>query len=641
MAEQWQARIVPPLAILLFGSLAARLKGAAPRRRRSRKVREGRRWSGAAGILATLAAALLSLTPFVQRWELRTQDLRFRLRGPRRTRARIVIVEISDDTLKAWPEPMYRWGSRYAQAIEQARELGASWIGLDFIHAVSGDRESDRQSDRQFALALAGGNVVLANSRAAQQNPIPALLFAHPEQPENVGFIDARRELDDAVRRAAVFDREGERLVPSFPAVLALRVQGRSPKDARALRALADPAADASGSGSLWINYVGPPDSFQSLPVQRLTDNRPSADQRNALHEALHGAVVLIGPTYAGSNDQPRGAGGYDYQGVEIHAHALATMLDHRPLHRAPPGQEAAVTAALGLLIAVAAALLPFGWGAALVGVVSAVWWWGASRAFAADAVWPTAGPMLAMGMAWAGHHLARSLEEAHRRQWIQGLFGRYVTPDIVDYLLRHPSHLQLGGEECEASVLFLDIRGFTAYSQGRPPAAVMDELNELFREIVPAIERCGGLLYKYTGDGLLAVFGAPRPVANHAQAAVDAASEIVRLSRRISTVRVSAGRQPVRVGCGVNSGLVVCGNLGDLSRAEYTVIGDTVNLAARLEELNKAPELNAEGPSQVVISRETYDRLAQPPPTRGPFELTIRGREGRLQVYQVQIHDE
>src|SRR5260370_10798712 len=115
-------------------------------------------------------------------------------------------------------------------------------------------------------------------------------------------------------------------------------------------------------------------------------------------------------------------------------------------------------------------------------------------------------------------------------------------------HLLGHPGHLRMGGVEGEASVLFLDIRGYTTASQGRSPAAVMDELNAFFAATVPVVEQREGLVLQYTGDGLLAVFGGPRPLADHAQAAVDAAIGMVRVSRRLSAARAATGGKSLRV---------------------------------------------------------------------------------------------
>jgi adenylate cyclase len=633
-----------------------------------RKTRGVQRWSGIVALLGVLVAAMLMPTDFLERWELRSQDLRFTLRGPRPTSARIVLAVIADSTLEAWSEPMNAWGPHYRQAIRQAEQSGVTWIGLDMIPGVSGDA----MSDQAFARALAGGKVILSNVRTTSGrviNPIPSLLYAHVGQAQNIGYVNTQEERDEIVRRASVFQVDGKTgtLLPSFPAVLALRSKGQLPVDPSALRALLSPpkppgtrSAEAANDGRFWINFVGPPykarqtpgadgeirDTFTRFPIEKLAAGTLTPEQR----ETLLGAVMLIGPTYIGANDVQRGPGrpspgdrddkgpGDAYDGVEIHANALATLLDGRPLRRASGTTEAAVTVTAGLLASLVAVLLPFGWGLATVLALGALWMSATVKAFAADQLWPMVGPLLAMGLSWSGYHTARSVEEARRRLWLQGVFGRFVTPDIVTHFMRHPEALELGGVEFDVTVMFIDLRGHTTAAQGRSPAGVLEELNGVFAEVVPVIDRHGGLVLGYRGDGLLAVFGAPRILQEHARAAVTAAITMARATRQVSAARSAAGEAPVRLGCGINTGRVVAGNIGVYERSEYTVIGDAVNIAARLEGLNKEPVLNDAFPSEVVISQATYDCLTDPPPTRGPFEFEIRGREGRMFVYQVRI---
>ena len=160
----------------------------------------------------------------------------------------------------------------------------------------------------------------------------------------------------------------------------------------------------------------------------------------------------------------------------------------------------------------------------------------------------------------------------------------------------------------------------------------MLRELNILFAEVVPAVDRQRGLVYQFTGDGLLAVFGVPYPLDCHAKAAVDAARDIASALRKVNDQRCADGRQPWRIGCGVHTGPVVCGNLGVAGRSEFTVIGDTVNLAARLEGLTR--ELGGE----VVVSEAAWEALAEPrPPADGPLEVEIRGRKGRVRVYRLE----
>lgn len=597
-------------------------------------LRGGSLLAGAGG---ALLAALMCGTGTLERLEWLTQDLRFQLRLARTTAARIVIVEFGESTLQSEGSgrPLAYWGAVFASAIRSARRHGAGWIGLDVVQGLDAATETDpalAEANRALALALHEGNVVLSNIRGTGAEPInPALplLFAHPEQTENVGFIDALPDADGVIRQELVYVRDGQRFAPSFAAVLALRTGGKSPADRAALEALAPPETTSAGAASVRVNFLDEELSgerpFPRISLEDLAGGTLSAKER----DWLRGAIVLIGPTYVGSNDEAHRVPGGLCSGVEIHAHALATLLDSRPLRRLP-GLEAPLTLLSGLALTAAAVFLRFGAGLALASAIAALWGWAAVLAFRSDMLLPVVGPWLAVALATGAHYGVRSMEEARRQRWLQNLFGRYVSRGILEHLLRSPAHLELGGEEREVSVLFVDIRGFTAYSEGRRPAAVLQDLNAFFEVIVPVVDEHGGLLYKYTGDGLLAVFGAPQALPHHPQAAVDAAIEITRAGRRLGT----------RVGCAINSGVVVCGNIGVAARSEYTVVGDTVNLAARLEEFNKLLELNTEFASEVLMSEQTYEQLPNPPPARGPFEFQVRGREARVRVYQVRPPD-
>jgi adenylate cyclase len=611
--------------------------------REARKLGPVELRSAALGLLCALVAGLLVLGP-LEPWELRTYDLRFRLRGPRPTRARIVIAAIQDSTLAAWPEPKLFWGSHFAAGIAAARDdYGASWIGLDYIPSVSVARwEPDREHD--FAVALSGGQVVLACALyggAGPQYPALPLLYASPDQSTNLGAVDARSEPDNVLRRLALFHPFPNGLVPSLPAALALRLRGRVPNESVALHALAVATGAAAERGELWINYVGPPPSngqsaFPYLPFEQLAQHQLTGQQR----EQIRDAVVLVGFTHRGFNDVVRGPEG-DYNGVEVLAHELATLVDGRPLRRAPRAQEAALSIALGAAVAALGAFLPVSGSLALAALAAGAWAGLAIHAFRSDALWPLAGPLAAIGLGWIGQTGARAVAEADRRRRLLGLFGRYVSTEVVAHLLQHPAHLELGGEEREVSVLFVDIRGHTTASERRAPAVVLQELNAFFGQVVPVIDQYGGLVLNYEGDGLLAVFGAPRSLPNHAQAAVEAALAIVRVNRRRRADPDSPAGARVRIGCGINSGLAVCGNLGEAARSQYSIVGDTVNVASRLQELNKLPELNTEFPSEVVMSAATFGALERQPPARGPFEFAIRGREGAVCVYQARIDDD
>lgn len=208
-------------------------------------------------------------------------------------------------------------------------------------------------------------------------------------------------------------------------------------------------------------------------------------------------------------------------------------------------------------------------------------------------------------------------------RAALQAAFGSYVDPALAQRLIDSGSSV-FEGEELEVSVLFADVRGFTSYSEGVTPADAVALLNRLFDVIVPVVHAHGGHANHYLGDGLLAVFGAPQPVERHADAAVAAAIEIQR------RVRAAMG-VALRIGIGINTGPVIAGTVGGGGRLEFTVIGDTVNVAARVEALTK------ETGDPILITEATRRALAAPRPRsakRGEF--AVRGKASTLTLHAV-----
>jgi adenylate cyclase len=195
-----------------------------------------------------------------------------------------------------------------------------------------------------------------------------------------------------------------------------------------------------------------------------------------------------------------------------------------------------------------------------------------------------------------------RAVEEAAARERVTNLFGQHVSPAVVDQLLDRPD--EFGGATRDICVMFLDIRDFTANSRGRAPGEVVDFLNRAFAFMIEAVDRHGGFINKFLGDGFMAVFGAPLADADSVPHAVAAARDILaEVDRQTDT-----SGWPLRIGIGLHAGPAVTGNVGSPRRKEFTAIGDTVNLAARMEQLNK------EFGSRLLVSEAVMKRLPQAP---------------------------
>jgi adenylate cyclase len=223
-------------------------------------------------------------------------------------------------------------------------------------------------------------------------------------------------------------------------------------------------------------------------------------------------------------------------------------------------------------------------------------------------------------------NRMARGLEE---RDQVRGLLGKVVSPAIAEELMSRD--IELGGEEREASILFCDIVGFTALAESLPATELLDLLNRYLTRISSDIEASGGVIDKYIGDAVMALFGAPLPAANHAEQAVTAALAMMRSVAALNQAGAGAV-SPLALGVGINSGTVVAGNMGSHTRLNYTVIGDTVNLASRLEGLTRQYGVN------IVVSGDTRDQC----PAlvfRELDRVRVKGRQAAISIHEPIAH--
>ncbi len=222
-------------------------------------------------------------------------------------------------------------------------------------------------------------------------------------------------------------------------------------------------------------------------------------------------------------------------------------------------------------------------------------------------------------------NQMARSLRE---KEMIKRAFTRYVAREVVEEILKDPEHLVLTGERREVTVLFCDIRGFTPLSERLSPEAVVALLNQFYDLMIETTFRHDGTLDKFLGDAVMAVFGAPMPYPDHATRAVQTALDMQAGVAALNERRRQDGQEPIAVGIGVSVGEVVAGTVGTEERMEYTVIGDSVNLAARLEAAAK--------PGRILVSQRTWEKvkdLVQAVPL-GP--MRVKGKEEQVEVYEI-----
>jgi class 3 adenylate cyclase len=222
-------------------------------------------------------------------------------------------------------------------------------------------------------------------------------------------------------------------------------------------------------------------------------------------------------------------------------------------------------------------------------------------------------------------NEMARALRE---KEMIKRAFTRYVAREVVDEILKHPESLVLTGQRREVTVLFCDIRGFTPMAERLDPEAVVLLLNDFYNLMIETTFKHDGTLDKFLGDGVMCVFGAPIARADHAMQAVRTALDMQDGIAGLSSRFTREGRPPIAVGIGVSAGEVVAGTVGSEDRMEYTAIGDSVNLAARLESIAK--------PGQVLISQRTLDMVDDHVQAKAMGAIRVKGKEEEVEVYEV-----
>ena len=238
----------------------------------------------------------------------------------------------------------------------------------------------------------------------------------------------------------------------------------------------------------------------------------------------------------------------------------------------------------------------------------------------------PTLG--LFQEMASALSEIAKKQLEVKREQAKHERLARYFSPSVLEVIERAGQTVEYSGE---ATVLFSDIRGFTSISEALEPAEVVEMLNEYFDEMVDAIFAHDGTLDKFIGDAVLAVFGAPVPNASNARNAVLAAQDMLDRLERLNLRRVESGRPAIHIGIGIHTGKVLGGNIGSPKRVEYTVIGDTVNVASRLESASK------NYPETIIVSDQTYELVKDLVESAGYDEIQLKGKSETSRIHRIR----
>jgi adenylate cyclase len=343
-------------------------------------------------------------------------------------------------------------------------------------------------------------------------------------------------------------------------------------------------------------------------------------------------AIVFVGVTAAGGSDvfqTPLGSTGR-IPGSQIHGAVVDQLMSGRALDRAPVWALVVVTLAAALVTAGLTAPLSLRLGFPGALVVAAATAAGSVTLFARGVWLPLVEPLAAVALAGVGGLAWQYFVEGREKRQVKQLFSRYVSKDVYEQVLANPALAELGGTRRTMSVLFSDVRGFTAITEQGDPEALVAQLNEYFSRMVEIVFAHHGTLDKFVGDMVMALFGAPVEDERHADHAVAAALDMVRALRELNVKWQAEGRPPLGIGIGVNSGEMIAGNIGAETVRSYTVIGDAVNLGARLESLNK------EYGTTIIVSDRTVSLLREQYNLRPLGPVTVKGKSVAVEIFEV-----
>jgi adenylate cyclase len=567
-------------------------------------------------MLAVIAvAAALSVvaysTDLMRALELQSVDARFSVRGTQERPDDIVVVGVDDVTFsdlnQQWPFPR----RLHAKVIDRLREAGAKVIAVDIQFTEPTDPRDDN------ALIEAVGRspgLVLSTTEVNARGE--SRIFGEEAVVRELGATAANTVVhpDPGGTYRKMHYEEGG--LVTFPIATAEAESGEE----------IDPG-EMEGDGEAWIDYRGPPGTFLEVPYSRVLRGQVP-------DSVFRGKTVIVGATAPSLQDvHPTSTSGDELMsGPEIQASATWTAEHGFPLSSSGLALAlllilllASVPAAVTLRLKPLTALLTaLGLAFAYAGLTQ--------LCFGLGTVLPVVYPLLALILSALGALAVNYVLTAFERQRVRDTFARFVPEAVVAQVLeRGDDDLRFGGVRRECTVLFSDLRGFTSFSEERPPDTVIDVLNHYLEEMSDAIMDHGGTLVAYMGDGIMAVFGAPLEQPDHADRAVAAACEMLqlRLSRFNEWMQSEGHGEGFAMGIGLNSGTVMSGQVGSQRRIEYTAIGDTTNTAARLEGMTKGSG------HQLFIADSTKQALQE---DRDDLELIgereVRGRTHKITVW-------
>ncbi len=448
------------------------------------------------------------------------------------------------------------------------------------------------------------------------------------------GHVNFNADVDGVVRSINLFKKFNNHLYPSLSFKIFMDLLG---SDSLGLDSDQNLALYAGGQaltkipvdahGNMLINYAGPFKSFRYISFYDVLN----AEKRGLPKEFFANKIVFVGTSLAGLFDLRNVPFMQAFPGVEIHANILYTLLGERFIHKQSAFNVLLAMLAIGALVGILfsfmgpfLSMLVFVFAGLAYVVVAALM-------FMNNNQWiEILAPLLTLFLTFTFVYIYRYMTEEKSKRFIRTTFSHFVTKSVVDELLANPDKIKLGGEKKECTVIFSDVAGFTTISEKLTPEALVKLLNEYLTEMTNIVFKYDGMLDKYEGDAIMAVFGAPIDHGNHAYNACAAALDMQEQLSRMRAMWRKLGKPELAARVGINTGPMVVGNMGSETRFDYTVMGDAVNLGARLEPANK------EYSTLVMIGEVTYQKAGDLIIARQLDLLRVKGKNEPVKVYEL-----
>jgi adenylate cyclase len=578
--------------------------------------------------LELLAAINGSLAP-LESVEMTARDGLMRLRGVRPPDPNIVIVAIDDFSFN-WTGYQWPWPRAYlAQIVNQLNQAGARLIGVDIFLFEPG---YDPGGDEALAAALAQARSAVTVIQIFKDEALGAVTIKTPlplylDGLDGLGLTGIPLD-DDAIDRGLQpFDLFGEQVYYHWAFQTAALFLGTEPPSLTADGLFFNGQKIPLSQGRFLINFAGPAGTYPTYSAADVADGLVAPS-------AFRDKIVLIGATSITLHDvypTPFSASEMT-PGVEIVANAIATLLSGEYLHVTPPWVNLLIILLMALLAALlghirrpALALL------ALFGALAA--YFGICFFAFTRFNWylPLAAPEAMLFLGVVVQFVEQAVTQEVEKRRVRGLFSRFLSAEMVDQLITTQDITSLN-KRATVTILFSDIRGFTSLSEKMTPEELVLLINPYLEAMTAIIHRNGGTVDKYEGDAVIAFFGEPVPHPDHAiravRAAVEMRLELARLNQRWQAEgRLQRG---LEIGIGIHTGEVFVGLIGSAQRISYTVIGDSANLAARLQDQTKIVGW------PILVSEQTASLVSDEFEIEFAARQAIRGKSEMINIYKV-----